>query len=335
MTAAMNRRQWLALAGATGLWAGLLANPRVAVAAKPYPDRAVRMIVPFAPGTSADTLARLVSALLGPILQQAVVVENIAGAGGIIGATALKRAEPDGYSIGMLSNSHTANVYTLRTRPYDIGKDFTPIASLLGGYQSVAVHADSPYRTVKDLVAAMRQDPGAINFGSGGPGSPAHLAAVMLLRQAGVQATHVPYKGANDFVLAIMRGQVQFGFPPLSIVLPFVRKGQMRLLAMAAPARAPLVPEVPTLAEALPPGFYLDNWLGLFGPPGLPADRQQVLFEASRKLQAAQQFVDWAHTVNNDIRTSESPAAFGRMVSADSVRYGKLMRELKLDPTVG
>lgn len=331
MTAVLNRRQWLVLAGATGL--STVAGS--AFASGRYPERPIRLIVPFAPGTSPDTAARQVSALAGPMLGQSIVVDNIPGAGGIIGASALRRAKPDGYTIGMLANSHAANVYTQRVRPYDIGKHFTPIAALLGGYQCVAVRTDSPFRSAKELVEAMRRQPDQLNFGSGGPASPAHLVAAMLLRQTGTRATHVPYKGANDFVMAILMNQVQFGCPPIATVLPFLRKGQVRLLAVVSPSRSTLVPDVPTLAEALSPGFWLDNWLGLFGPAGMPSDRQQTLFQASRKLQGARAFLDWAATTTSDIRISESPADFGRTVAADGVRYGKLMHELGLDASAG
>jgi tripartite-type tricarboxylate transporter receptor subunit TctC len=320
----MNRRRWLATAGAAAM-AGVI--PR-AWAAGTYPDRPIRLIVPFLAGTSPDNMARALSAELGPRLGQPLVVENMPGAGGIIGAKALKRAAADGYTLGILANTHVINIHMYRAAPYDPARDFTSIAPLSGGPTVLVVPAKSSYKTAAELVAAMKRAPGSMNYGSGGKGSIAHLAVESLLHQTGTQAVHIPYKGAPEIISAMLTGQTQFGMPVLSTATQFLRDGQVRALAVSTATRSPYFPDIPTLAEALPPGFVIDNWSGLFAPAGLPAPLVQRLFASVKEIQDAGKFDALLKASAGELRRSASPGQFGELVRTESSRYGALIQSI-------
>ncbi|MBY4947668.1 tripartite tricarboxylate transporter substrate binding protein [Cupriavidus respiraculi] len=324
----MNRRKWLATAGAAAM-AGVVPS---AWAAAAWPNRPIRLIVPFLPGTSPDNIARALAAELGPRLGQPLVVENMPGAGGIIGAKALKRAAADGYTLGMLANAHVINIHMYKEAPYEPARDFTAIGALSGGPTVLVVPAKSPYKTAADLIAAMKRAPGAMNYGSGGKGSIAHLAVESMLHQTGTEAVHIPYKGATEILSSMMMGQTQFGMPVLGTATQFLRDGQMRALAVSTAARSPYFPDVPTLTEALPPGFVIDNWSGLFAPAGLPAPLVQRLFASVKELQDGGKFDALLKANAGELRRSESPAKFAEQVRAETSRYGALMKSIGMTP---
>ena len=326
----MNRRTWLAAASAAAL-SSVLAPAR---AAAPYPNRPIRLIVPFLAGSAPDNIARTLAAELGRQLGQPLVVENMPGAGGIIGAGALKRAAADGYTLGILANTHVINVHMYRNMPYDPAHDFTSIAAISGGPTALVVPADAPYKTAGDLIAAMKRAPGKLNYGSGGKGSIAHLAVETLLHQTGTEAVHIPYKGATEIITSMLSGQTQFGMPVLSTATQYLRNGQVRALAVSSSARSAYFPEVPTFAEAMPPGFVLDNWTGLFAPARLPAELTQRLFAAVSELQASGRLDAQIKANAGELRRSASPAQFNATVAADSARYGTLIRSIGMNGDV-
>ncbi|MBP0620600.1 tripartite tricarboxylate transporter substrate binding protein [Cupriavidus consociatus] len=329
----MNRREWLATAGAAALGSVLL--PARAAAPANYPSRPIRLIVPFIAGSTPDSTARTLSAELGQKLGQPLVVENMPGAGGIIGATALRRAAPDGYTLGILANTHVINVHMYRKMPYDPARDFTPITALSGGPTALVVPASSPYKTAAELVAAMKKAPGKFNYGSGGKGSIAHLAVEAMLHQTGCDAVHIPYKGAPEIITAMLTGQTQFGMPVLGTATQYVRNQQVRVLAVTAAARSPFFPDVPTMAEALPPGFVIDNWSGLFAPANFPAELAQKLHAAVAALQNAGVFDAQLKASAGELRRSATPAQFGTVVAADNSRYGELMKSIGMIGDLG
>lgn len=330
----MNRRNWLATAGAAAL-GSLLLPARAAIASSAYPNRPIRLIVPFIAGSTPDNVARTLSAELGKKLGQPLVVENMPGAGGIIGASALRRAAPDGYTLGILANTHVINVHLYRKMPYDPAQDFTPITALSGGPTALVVPAASPYKTAAELIAAMKKAPGKFNYGSGGKGSIAHLAVETMLHQAGCDAVHIPYKGAPEIITAMLTGQTQFGMPVLGTATQYVRNGQIRVLAVTAAARSPFFPDVPTMAEALPPGFVMDNWSGLFAPASFPAEMTQKLHAAVSALQTAGVFDAQLKANAGELRRSATPAQFGTVVAGDNARYGKLMKSIGMVGDLG
>lgn len=325
----MNRREWLAAAGAAavstvagGAWA------------QTYPTRPIRLIVPFLAGTSPDNIARALAAALDGPLGQPLVVENMPGAGGIIGAQALKRAKPDGYTLGILANQHIINVNLYRNKPYDTVRDFQPITALSGGPTVLAVPANAPYRTAAELIDAMRRAPGKFNYGSGGKGSVAHLAVEALLHQTGTEAVHIPYKGATEIITAMLGGQTQFGMPVIGPAAPYLRNRQIRILAVSTPQRSPYYPDVPTLAEALPPGFVLDNWSGLFAPAGLPPALAQRLFAAVTQVQAAGKLNAQIEAGAGELRRSASSAQFQAQVAEETAHYARMMRSIGMEAEV-
>lgn len=330
----MNRRNWLATAGAAAL-GSLLLPARAAIASSSYPNRPIRLIVPFIAGSTPDNVARTLSAELGKKLGQPLVVENMPGAGGIIGASALRRAAPDGYTLGILANTHVINVHMYRKMPYDPAHDFTPITALSGGPSALVVPVSSPYKTAAELIAAMKKAPGKFNYGSGGKGSIAHLAVETMLHQTGCEAVHIPYKGAPEIITAMMGGQTQFGMPVLGTATQYVRNNQVRVLAVTAAARSPFFPDVPTMAEALPPGFVIDNWSGLFAPANFPAELTQKFHAAVTALQAAGVFDAQLKANAGELRRSTSPAQFGTMVASDNTRYGELMQAIGMVGDLG
>ncbi|MEM5429271.1 tripartite tricarboxylate transporter substrate-binding protein [Cupriavidus oxalaticus] len=314
----MNRRSWL-LATAAAM---ALPQLRTAFAAG-YPEKPIRMIVPFLAGSSPDLLARMLGAELGKRLRQAVVIENIPGAGGLIGTTALKRAAPDGYTLGLLANTQLISSHMYAKKPYDLATDFTPITCFSGGASVVVVKSTSNLRTLRELVAEIRRAPEKYNYASSGKGSIAHLAAEALLRQHDAKAVHVPYKGGPEITNAVLNGQVLFGIPVASMTVPYLRSGQLTPLAVTTAARSPILPEVPTLAEALPPGYVLDNWGGIFAPARLPPDLLALLFTHLHAIIAHGLLDTHARGIGAEIRLSKSPAEFAEFVRAEDRQYGK------------
>ncbi|AQV94447.1 ABC transporter substrate-binding protein [Cupriavidus necator] len=314
----MNRRSWLLTT------MGALALPQLRPAfAGAYPDRPIRMIVPFLAGSSPDLLARTLGSELGNRLRQPVVVENMPGAGGLIGTQALKRAAPDGYAIGLLANTQLINAHMYPKKPFDLATDFTPITSFSGGASVVVVKSSSNIRTLRDLIEQIRREPEKYNYASSGKGSIAHLAAEALLRQHDAKAMHVPYKGGPEIVTSILNGQVQFGIPVVSSSMPYLRSGQLRPLAVTTAGRSQLLPDVPTIAEALPPGYVIDNWGGIFAPGKLPPAVLALLFSHLHAIVAEGKLDALARDSGAEVRLSKSPADFAEFVRAEDRQYGK------------
>jgi len=246
-----------------------------------FPSRPLRLVVPYPPGGTIDTVARILSPRIAATLKQPVVVENRPGGGTIIGTDAVAHAAPDGYTMLMGSNSAFTIAPHLQAKlPYDTLKSFAPITMLLSLPNVVAVPANAPYKTLADLLAVARKEPGKLSYASFGNGTTAHLSGESLKASAGVDIQHVPYNGSGAEQTSIMRGDVAFGFDTVTNVLPRVRGGQMRALAVTSRRRATALPNVPTAAEAGVPNVDVTAWIGLFVPAGTPAAAQQQLGQA-------------------------------------------------------
>ena len=236
-----------------------------------YPVKPVRMIVPSAPGSGPDTMARAVAQQLTKVLGQPVVVENRGGAGGSIGGEAAAKAPPDGYTLIMASaGSHAVNVGLYPKLAYDPIRDFSPISLVSSAPNILIVHPSLPVKSVKDLIALAKAKPGALSFGSGGNGSTAHLSGELFKMLARVNMVHVPFKGAPAAVLAVMSGEVELAFPNLPPALPQVRTGKLKALAVTTSKRFPAVPEIPTVAESGIGGYEARAWFGVLAPAGTP-----------------------------------------------------------------
>ena len=255
------------------LWLMTMAVPATAQttgAGPAYPGKLIRILVPLPPGGSIDLTARIIAEKLHVAMGRAVVVENRPGASGNIATEAVARSAPDGATLLATSTSHVINAGLFPKLPYHPINDFAPVALMTSVHFALVVHPSVPAASVKEFIAIARSRPGAITFASAGSGAPHHLAMALLQSMARVELAHVPYKGAGQFVPALMAGEVASVIGAINSLLPHVRTGRLRLLAMAGNRRTPLLPDVPTIAEAALPGFALDNWSGLLAPAGTP-----------------------------------------------------------------
>jgi tripartite-type tricarboxylate transporter receptor subunit TctC len=272
------------LAGCTLALAAML--PAAFAQAAGYPDRPIRLIVPTSPGSTADVVARVVAENLGKTLAQPLIVENLAGAAGIPGTRQLVSAKPDGYTLAIVSSNHAINPSLYKSMPYDSVKDITPI-SVIGTTPLVMVVAEnSPYRSVGDLLAAARAQPGKINYGSSGNGSVLHLAGELFKSKASVNMMHIPYRGGNALITDVMSGQIQVAFLAVPSVLAQVQAGKLHALAVSTPERVAALPDVPTLDESGVKGYAYDAWISLIGPAKLPADIVRALQTATQRTMA-------------------------------------------------
>lgn len=263
----LNRRAALALPAA------LFAATRQASAQDAWPNRPVRIVVPFAPGGSTDVSTRMIAPKISEILGQPVVVENRAGAGGTIGSDAVAKSPADGsvFVMGTVS-THVLAVGLYRERlPYDPEKNFAPVAGTVLVPICITVHPSLGVKTLQELVALLKANPGKYSYGTGGAGGSAHIAAVSFLNAIGAQAEHVPYRGTNPMLQDMLAGNVTICFDTPGLIAPHHKSGALRCLAVATDQKSSLMPEVPTTAEAGLPGYKAYSWFGLFAPAGTPA----------------------------------------------------------------
>lgn len=318
----MNRRQLLqGMAGA----AAVLAAPR-ALWAQDYPSKPIRVIVPFQPGSTPDLWARALSSALVNRGGQPWVVENMPGAGGSLGANALKRAVADGYTLGVFANTQAITAHTFNHPPYVLSKDFAAIAAIGGGASLLTVPAGAPIHSARELIDALKLKPGELPYGSGGNGSIAHLAVEQLLQQTGTKALHVPYKGAPEIVSSQISGQTAFGMPILGTAVSFVKSGKLRALAVTSGKRSTLLPDVPTLAEALPPGFELNSWAGVFAPAKTPKPIVERVYKEIDGVMRSGALDELAAGMGSDIMTMDSYAQFQEFVNSEDKRFGNLVK---------
>ena len=263
----LGRRRFIALGGAA------LAAPAFPRAARAdYPTRFVRLVVPFPPGGAVDNAARIIAARLGEVWGQQMVVENRGGAGGNIAAQAVLQAEPDGYTVYICSIGHAINRFIYPNLGYDPVADFAPVTLMCLYPNIMAVPNSSPHRTVQSFIAAAKAEPGKLSYASSGIGTSLHLAGELFKRMAGVNLTHIPYRGAGPALNDLIPGRVDAIFANFPSTLPYVQNGQVRGLAVTTLARQPEVPELPTIAESGVPGFDVSSWFALFVAARTPPD---------------------------------------------------------------
>ena len=324
--AARDRRQWLQLALAGGLGHACLGlGPALAQAR--YPSKAIRMVIPFTPGGSADILGRAIGHELTQAWGQSVVPENIAGAGGSIGADRVAKAQPDGHTLLMGHVGTLAITPGLYPKlPYDPIKSFTPIAWVARVPNVLVVHPSLPVKDLAAFIAYAKAHPGKINYSSGGNGSAAHMTMAYLAQQTGIDMQHVPYKGTAPAVNDLVAGQVQALFTGIPAVLAQLRAGQIKAIAVSSPQRVAVLPDVPTVAEASVRGFEADQWYGVVGPAGMPADlvtRINAQINESLKSPAILERLQ-----NEGAQPMpSSPAVFGQLIAKDLARWGKGIKD--------
>ena len=273
------RRAVLGLLAAAGLSLAM----GLAAAAPNYPSRPIRMVVPFPPGGATDVVSRRMAMAMEKELGQPIVIDNKGGAGAIIGAEAVAKAEPDGYTIlSSTAGVHVVNPAIYPKLPYDPVKSWEPVAQFVAAPLAVVVLSSSPFKTIQELIAYAKKNPGKLSYGSAGNGSSLHQNGEMFKHAAGVSILHVPYKGAGPAMTDFRGGRVDMMFSYVGSVLPGVKAGELRMLAIGSPKRLPLLPDVPTVGEAVgQPDYDADTWTGLVAPAGTPPEVIERLNKAS------------------------------------------------------
>ena len=297
------------------------------VCAQEYPRKPIRLIVPFAPGGGNDTVARAIAQSAGTSLGQPVIVDNRAGAGGMLGAELAARAPPDGYTLFLGGvGSHAINPNLHAKLPYDPVKDFAPITLIASAPSVLVVNPSLPARTLAEFTALAKASPGRINYASNGNGSSAQLAAVLYESMAGVQMVHVPYKGLAPALVDLLAGEVQAMFSSVVAIVPNIKAGRLRALAVTGKRRAALLPEVPTLDESGVPGYEAGSWYGILAPAGTPQAVVAKLHEAIVRALAQPEVRERLVSEGAEVIGS-TPEAFAAHITAELARMGKLIRD--------
>jgi tripartite-type tricarboxylate transporter receptor subunit TctC len=299
-----------------------------AVAQAGYPERPIRMIVPLAAGSAVDVAARIVTQKMADDMGQQIVIINQPGASGLIGAEQVARAEPDGYTIGGFNDSIMTMVPNLHSKmPWDILKDFEPVSLVATVEWGLIASNQAGYKTAADLIAAAKAAPGKIDYGSGGPGSPQHLAMAMFASEAGISLTHVPYKGATQAATDVAAGQIPVAFQGLGTVAGLVRGGQVKLLGVTTEKRLAQFADVPTVSESGLPGFLFNSWFAIVTPAGTPKDVIDRLHAEVLKALADPEVLGRLEEVGLAPRGS-SPEELRNMTRDQLARYGRVIKEM-------
>jgi len=319
------RRTFLAQASAIGL---TCAMGRVHAQPAGYPDKPVRIVLGLAPGASTDTGTRMLAQALSEISPQNFIVENRAGAGITIAAAAVAQAAPDGYTLFMGTGSYATSAVLYKSLSFDPVKAFTPITQVNRFPQAIGVKADSDIRSLADLIAKAKADPGSIMYGSTGHGGQTHLTGELFKMLAGVDMTHVPYRGAGPAILELISGRIPVAFVDLFSMLPHVKKGDVRILAVTSQQRAALAPDAPTAKEQ---GIDLDvtAWLGLFAPAGTPQDVVDYLQQQVAKVSRQPAFID-KMTQSGAELVASTPADFNAFFQREIKLYGDVAARAKI-----
>jgi tripartite-type tricarboxylate transporter receptor subunit TctC len=292
-----------------------------------YPSRPIRIIVVFAPGGGLDIVGRLVADPLSARLGQPVVVENRPGAGGNIATGYAARSTPDGYTLLLTTNSYNINAFLYRNPGYDARKDFTPVVELTAAASILVAHPATPYRTLKDLVAAARAQPGKIPYASGGNGSPTHIAAEMFKKAAGIDLVHIPYKGGGPANVDVLAGQVPLAMAALPPVMPYLQSGRLRGLAITSTQRWPGLADVPTIAESGYAGFSHITWIGIVAPAATP---RAVIAKLNKEVASILAGPDMRSRINQlgADPVGRDTAEFAAMLKSEYAAMDKLVAEI-------
>ncbi len=299
--------------------------------AQTYPSKPIRLVVPFPPGETMDIMSRLIAPKMSERLGQQVVVENKPGASGMLGLDQVAKAPPDGYTIGGAQGGNLAVLpHTSKNIPYDAIKDFAPIALSTTNYLGIVAGQGAPFKTIEEMVAYAKANPGKLTVASNGEGGFPHLAFEQLGMMGGFKFTHVPYKGAAAISTDIMGGQVMAGIAGISSVASLINNGRLRLLAITNPARVSLWKDVPSAAEAVP-GYDSRGWFGYVAPAGTP---RAIVEKLNREINLAikQRDVQEKLETAGMIVVTESPEAFAEFIKAEHAKYGKIVKAIGYQP---
>src|SRR5882724_2622357 len=310
----------LALAALTLMWV-LSSDTALAL----YPERVVRIVVPFAPGGGTDAIARTLAQEMAKELGASVIVENRPGAGTIIGTQAVAAGAPDGYTLLMGTFAHAVNPSLNAKLPYDTHKDFAPVALVARSFNVVVVNPKSSFQSIADLIAAAKANPGKLSYGTFGTGTSAHLAGELFKRMAGVDLTAVPYKGAAPAITDLIGGQIEVMFTTVASAAPLIEGGQLRALAVTSAQRSPAFPQLPTVAEAGVPGYAAEGWYGLFAPAKTAPD---IIERLNKSAAAVKSEVFRRLAVNEGlVMVADAPEELDRYWRREEQRWRKLIED--------
>lgn len=316
----MGLLRWVALA--------LVAGNSAVMAQATYPDRPIKMIVPLAAASAVDVAARIVTQKMADNMGQQVVILNVPGASGLIGAGQVAHADPDGYTIGGFNDSIMTMVPNLQAKvPWNILSDFAPVSLVATVEWGLIAGNQTPYKSAADLIVAAKAAPKEINYSSGGPGSPQHLAMAMFASAAGISLTHVPYKGATQAAADVAAGQIPVGFQGLGTVAALVRSGQVRLIGVCTATRLPQFSDVPTISESGLPGFLFNSWFAIMAPVGTP---KEIIARLHAEVVKALDDADVRRKLQDlgfAVRGS-SPEELGAMTRDQLARYAHVIKDM-------
>ena len=293
--------------------------------AQDYPSRTVKLIVPFGAGGPADVYARVLAQHLSEQLKQPFVVEDRPGAGSIIGTDAVAKSAPDGYTLLVMSNTHTTNESLISNKPFQLMRDFVPVAPINYSDLLMVIHPSVPAKDLKEFIALAKKDPGKLNYASSGPGTPYHMAGELFKAMSGTDIVHVPHKASGDARNSVMGGHVQMMFDAITTMAENAQAGQVRALATTGLKRSALMPDVPTMAEAGVPNYEATIWLGIMAPAGTPKEIVDRLNAEIEKV-VARADVKEAWAKQGAVPMAMSPAEFGKYLRADIEKWAEVVK---------
>ena len=312
--------------------AAALGAPLLAHAQDKYPSKTITWVCPYAAGGNADSRSRQVAKVMGTLLGQPIIIDNKAGAGGNIGTEAIARAKPDGYTIGMGNFAPLAVNHALfKKLNFNPFTDLVPILLIEKGPLILMVRQDSPYKSVKDLVAAAKAAPGKLSYASGGIGGTHHLSGALFEHAAGIDMIHAPYKSGSAGATDLMGGQVHMMFEQMYSAMPAIKGGKLRALAITSKTRSPLAPDIPTMAEQGYPEVEVLNWQGLIGPKGMPAELIKQLNAVGNKALQDPDLKEKILSQGNEVGGG-TPEQFAALIKAEAPRWAKVVRDAKIEP---
>lgn len=312
------------------MFAGILSLGCAAVSvahAQNYPAKPLRLIIPFSAGGAADVPGRIVTQRLGESMRQQVIVDNRPGAGSTIGADAAAKAAPDGYTLFMISNTHFVSAALHKKLAYDSLNDFTPVTQITSAPNVLVVHPSLPARTVKELIALAKARPGQIDYASSGNGSTQHLTGALFASMAGINMTHIPYRGSGPVTSDLLGGQVMVAFPGIAGMLPHIKSGKLRALGVTGGKRSSELPGVPTIAEAGVKGYEMVAWFGVAGPKGLPRDIQMKLHGELLNVLKTPEMQKSLLAVGQEPAWQVSPEKFYDFMKVEAAKWAKVVRD--------